>query len=42
MDAEAFGQDRCRESAGEGEQGAAVARTACHAVACQALAQVFG
>jgi hypothetical protein len=42
VDAEALGEDRCREPAGEGEQRALAARTAGHAVGCQALAQVLG
>jgi hypothetical protein len=42
VDAEAIGEDRCRESAGEGEQRAMAARTAGHAVGRQALAQVLG
>ena len=42
MDAESFGEDRCGESAGEGEQCAVAAGAAGDAVDCQALAQVLG
>jgi hypothetical protein len=42
VDAEALGEDRCREPAGEGEQRAVAATTAGDAVGCQALAQLLG
>jgi hypothetical protein len=42
VDSEALGEDRCRESAGEGEQRAVAAGTAGDAVGRQALAQVLG